>query len=332
MNLFDERWIGRHGIGRFASEVFRRLPGYAQAGLHGRPSDAVDPLRLALRLHRQRPLFFYSPGYNAPLSAPCEFAFTVHDLNHVAVADNSSALKRLYYRQILRPAIRRAAVVITVSEFSRMAIRDWADVSTDKVVNVGNGVSAAFYEGGTRYACGGTPYLACIGSLKAHKNFKVLVDAFARSGLGRTTRLVVVGSCSAELCRLVSEAGIADSVTFAGSVDDATLASVYRGALAFIFPSLYEGFGIPVLEAMACGTPVLTSRVASLPEVAGGAAMLVDPLDVDELAAGMVRLAFDDGLRAAMSATGRGRAAEFSWEATARAVDRALAPWRPSST
>jgi glycosyltransferase involved in cell wall biosynthesis len=283
-------------------------------------------------LRQKRPRFFYSPGYNAPLSAPCEFAFTVHDLNHVVVRDNSSALKRLYYRAILRPAIRRAAVVLTVSGFSRAAICEWAGVSAEKVVNVGNGVSAAFKVSGARYAQDGRPYLACIGSLKAHKNLQRLLDAFACSGLVHAVRLLVVGPVSAGLQRMVKEAGVSDSVQFLGRVDDETLASVYRGALAFLFPSLYEGFGIPVIEAMACGTPVLTSRVASLPEVAGGAAMLVDPLDVEELAAAMSKLVSDDRLRAVMSADGRRRAAEYTWEATAQAVDRALAPWRPPST
>jgi len=326
MNLFDDRWqVG--GIARFAREVARRLPGFRNAGLRGHPAAPVEPLRLAIRLRRLRPDFFFSPGYNAPVSAPCPFAFTLHDLNHISVPGDGSAMKSLYYAVFIRRAIRRAAVVLTVSEFSRQQIAAWSGVDAGKVVNVGNGVTVTFRPEGPIFKSGGAPYFACMGSAYPHKNFRRIVGAFADPQVRSACRLVVVGPASAELARVVSDAGVAGLVDFTGAVDDAGLAAVYRGAVALVFPSLYEGFGLPIVEAMACGTAVITSATASMPEVAGEAALLVEPTSEAEIARAMRELLSNQALRAGLAARGLVRAAGYTWDATAERVLRALSPW-----
>lgn len=327
MHLFDDRWNGVHGIGRFAAEIRRRLPGYADIRLRGRPADAIDPFRLSIRLRVAGARFFFSPGYNAPFVSPCDFAFTVHDLNHISVPENGSALKRLYYNRILRPALHRAAVILTVSEFSRQQICSWSGVHEDKIVNVGNGISGVFcQEGGVGDSAGG-PYFVCMGSARPHKNFSRIVRAFAASGLGTEVRLLVIGAPSPKLNAMVEEAGVAGSVEFTGVVPDSRVAEIYRGSLALVFPSLYEGFGLPIIEAMACGTPVITANVTAMPEVAGNAAVLVDPLSVTEIAEAMRAVFTDDSLRSRLSSLGRERACIYSWDETARRARAALLPW-----
>lgn len=328
MNLFDDRWLGKHGIGRFAAEILPALDGYLPARMGGRPSDPVEPVRLALNLRRRRAQFFFSPGYNAPMFARCPFAFTVHDLNHISVPENGGRGRRLYYEAFLRPAIHRAAVVLTVSEFSRSQICDWAGIDPSRVVNVSNGVSDHFCAGGPVYEAGGKPYFVALGSTRTHKNFGRVIAGFRHSGLCDRARLVVVGEPSAPLREIVSDAGLDDAVTYAGVVEDEVLAQIYRGAIALVFPSLYEGFGLPVVEAMASGTAVITSDVAAMPEVAGGAALLVDPKSSPSVGDAMRAVLEDAALRQRLVTLGAARASSFSWEATVTAVARALKPWQ----
>jgi glycosyltransferase involved in cell wall biosynthesis len=153
-----------------------------------------------------------------------------------------------------------------------------------------------------------------------------LVEAFARlrqrSGFDDVKLLIIGDEASryGSLRRSVEAAGVRQDVRFFGFVPERTLAALYRLASVFAFPSLYEGFGLPPLEAMACGTPVLTSRLSSLPEVVGDAALLVDPYDVDDIASGLARILEDAELRARLVVAGRQRAQHFSWERSVRAI------------
>jgi glycosyltransferase involved in cell wall biosynthesis len=318
--------VGAHGIGRFARELFGRLDGFQRIGVSGRPSAPIDPWRLSAYLRRVRPRLFFSPGYNAPTAAPVPFAFTVHDLNHLHVPSNSNALKRLYYTICVRQGVRNARVVFTVSEFSRGEICSWAGVGSDRVVSVGNGVSSAFGASGTVWSrTGNRPYFLHVGNYKPHKNFERVLRAFAASRLGPDFGLVATGAPPASVMALVEHLGLNGRVQFIGDVLDPELASVYRGATCLICVSLYEGFGLPLVEAMACGTPVLASTAASLPEIAGDAALLVDPLDIEAIASALARLASDSDLREELRRRGCERAKRFSWELTARKVQAALA-------
>jgi len=167
-------------------------------------------------------------------------------------------------------------------------------------------------------------YILFVGTLEPRKNVKTLLQAFAhviadkpQDGL----HLVIAGGRGwggEDYVAMVEALGLRDAVRFTGFVDDDHLPDVYRGALLFVYPSLYEGFGLPVLEAMACGVPVITSKRASLPEVAGDAALLVDPTQPEALAAAMSALLHDGALRQDLRAKGLARAAAFTWEAVAR--------------
>lgn len=322
--LFDTRWFGDHGIGRFAREVYSRLTGFCAPSFSGVPWQAADVLTTSWHLHRQPPALYFTPGYNAPLGHPCPFALTVHDLNHIATPGQSTPLKRLYYNAILKPAVHRAAVILTVSEYSREAIVSWSGVDERHVINVSNGVSPAFRRDGPTHRPLGKPYLLAIASAKQHKNQEGLLKGYAASRARRTVDLMLLGNRNEAAERLVADLGIGGSVRFIGRLSDADFASVYRGATAFLLVSHYEGFGLPIIEAMACGAPVITSSVASMPEVAGGAALLVDPGSIEEIGGAIDRLCESTQLRNDLRARGWQRAAQFSWDETGRRVSAAL--------
>jgi glycosyltransferase involved in cell wall biosynthesis len=316
----DHRRIGDHGIGRFAREVLAGLD-YRPVPLKTDPDSPLDPLRLAQFL---RPLkagdIFFSPGYNPPLHCPVPFLFTLHDLNHLDRVENSSPLKRLYYSAIVKPACYKADFVVTVSEFSRGRIIEWSGISPDKVRNVGNGVSPQFTADGPGYQMP-FPYILCVSSTgKKHKNGVGQVEAFAKSGLASEIHMVFTGAPSIDIEDSLQRNRLTGSVHFLGSVPDEQLPSLYRGAQALSFTSLYEGFGLPVVEAMACGTPVVTSNTTSLPEVVGDAALLVDPTSVEETAAALQRVIHDSTLREQLRARGLIQARKHSWVNTAAQV------------
>jgi glycosyltransferase involved in cell wall biosynthesis len=321
--LFDARWIGNHGIGRFAGELQKLLPGMTSFQVPRRPWHPLDPALLGATLWRKNPELYFSPGYNSPIGWPKPFVFTLHDLNHLCVVDNSNAAKRAYYKYVIRPACHRAAFVLTVSEYSKREIAAWAKVKEEKIINVGNGVGLPFTALGRKYEPG-YPYLLYVGSRKPHKNLPRLLEAYSRSGVRRDARLLLTGNPDQHIAGEIDRLGLTGDVIFADLQADGDLSEVYRGALALVFPSLYEGFGLPPLEAMACGIPVLTSNLCSLPEVVGDAGVLVDPLNVEAIADGIRRLVRDSDLRADLRTKGLLRAKEFSWDKTACKTRAAL--------
>jgi glycosyltransferase involved in cell wall biosynthesis len=326
--LYDARWIGNHGIGRFASQLQKLLPGllctrFVSFRDPRRPSHALDPFLLGMALRSAKPKLFFSPGYNSPVGWSGSFVFTLHDLNHLCVSDNSNVLKRAYYRYVIKPACRAAKFVLTVSEYSRREIAIWAKIREDKIINVGNGVGSPFTHTGRKYDPG-YPYLLYVGSRKPHKNLPRLLRAYAISGVRSDVRLLLSGQPDKEISIEIQRLGLNGDVVFADVSSDDVLSDAYRGAVAFLFPSLYEGFGLPPLEAMACGVPVLTSNVCSLPEVTGDAAILVTPIDVEEMAEGIRRLVWDLDLRLQLREKGLCRAARFSWDETAHRTSQAL--------
>lgn len=324
-NIIDSRWEGQHGIGRFAVEVGRRLKGFERIALSGTPSDALDAVRLSRYLRSKKPNLFFSPGYNAPLGAPCPFVFCVHDLNHIAFKESSTALKRAYYRHVMKPALHRAQIVLTVSEFARRAICEWANLADSHVCNVGNGVSDAFVPATPGPDCQERPYFLYVGNHKPHKNFGRLLEAFANSNLARNYSLVSTGFKTPVLQQIIDRLKLSDRVSFVGHVTDQELASLYQRATALVMVSLYEGFGLPLLEAMSCGTPVITSTLASMPEVAGDAALQVDPYDVGTISQALIKIASDQELRQRLGLLGIERARLFSWDITAKRVNDAIA-------
>lgn len=315
--LYDARWVGKHGIGRFADELQQRLPYVTPFGASRRPWHPMDPAFLGAALWTIRPRVFFSPGYNSPIGWPHPFVFTLHDLHHLRVPADSSRAKRAYYKYVIRPACHKAVAVLTVSDFSRSEILEWSGLAPDRVIVVGCAVGPPFGSCGDKYAPG-YPYLLYVGSRKPHKNLPRLLQAFAISGTQKGVRLILSGHADAQLLREIARLGLEKAVEFADVCDDTDLARLYRGGVGLLFPSLYEGFGLPPLEAMACGLPVLTSNVCSLPEVAGDAAILVEPLDVEAIAGGICRLVDDRELRARLIQNGLQQAARYSWDETAR--------------
>ena len=317
--LADYRWGGSHGIGRFAIEVIRRLPGCEAMPCSRGPLGLLEPFELSWKLRRLRPDVYFSPGFNPPLDAPVPVVFTIHDLIHLHFPAESSAVKKLYYRLVVRPAARRAAAVLTVSQFSRQQIVDWAGIEEDKVIVVGCGCSEHFTPDGPAHA-EDRPYVLHVGTHKPHKNLPKLLLAFAAAGLHHQMRLLLTGSPHEALLRRARELGIVHAVRFIGELSDEQLACRYRGAAAVAVPSLHEGFGLSALEAMACGTPVLAADATSLPEVVGDAAVRVHPRSTESMALGLLRIVSDECLRARCRAEGLRQARRFSWDITGRKV------------
>ncbi|HEY1801718.1 MAG TPA: glycosyltransferase family 1 protein [Terriglobales bacterium] len=319
----DQRWIGEHGIGRFARRVLAQLE-YRAINLDGHPAAPLDAWRLARALRGLSGAdIFFSPGYNTPLTCRSPFAFTIHDLSHIYCPENSSPLIRLYYSTILKRSCQRAAHILTVSEFTRRQIMEWAGVSSAKVVNVSCGVDPEYQPSGKAYGLP-FPYLLCVSNRKGHKNEIRLIEAFAKARISTQLHLVFTGQATAEISGCIARHGLTTRVHFTGAVPEDRLPSLYRGAEALVFPSLYEGFGLPVLEAMACGTPVVTANVTAMPEVSAGAALLANPTSVDEIARAIEQIVSDTALRARLREKGLARAAEFSWENTATKVREVL--------
>ena len=321
---FDARWKGDHGIGRVARVLDEHLK-LPHLDLQGSPTSPFDSLRLflAMLFRTEKGSCIFTPGYNAPLFIIRRYVMTVHDLNHIDRSENSSILKRLYYAIIMRRACRNADVVLTVSEFSRLRIIEWAKLSTERVVNIGNGFDGTYNMDVVPYMPG-YPYMLCVSNRKAHKNEPRVLQAFAQAVLPAEVRLVFTGMSTPGLLQEAQELGMAGRLIFLGRVDEVDMPALYRGAIALIFPSLYEGFGLPVIEAMACGTPVLTSNTTSLPEVAGTAALLVDPTSVDEISDGIRRLFHESALRNDLTAKGLVQCAQFTWPETVQKVRMAI--------
>jgi O-antigen biosynthesis alpha-1,2-mannosyltransferase len=321
--LFDARWLDYDGsrevlgLARVARELVKRLPPLEplEGGLpllH--PAEA---LWLTAVLAKRKPRVFYSPGFNAPPLAPSPFVFTVFDLIHLRVPESSGRTTRLYYRLHVKPAIRRARAVLTGSEYSRNEIVAWSGVEPERVVVIGCAAAAEFTPTGDAYRPG-YPYILYVGNRKPHKNLGRLVRAFARSRHRGSLRLVLPGGEDAQLLALAQSEGVRERLVFLGPVSDVRLPELYRGAIALVFPSLYEGFGLPPLEAMACGTPVASSTATSLAEVVGQAALAFDPRDVDSIANAIDQVTEDETLRTDLRARGLAQAAKFSWDEAAR--------------
>ncbi len=295
-----------------------------------------EHLSIPFKLRRLGAELLHSPHYVRPLLCPIPSVVTIHDCIHLLFPQylpNRMAWR--YARFMMGSAIRHSAVVFTVSEASRADILrfySWAD--PDKVHVVPNAIDTELLERPDekemervreRYQVRGR-FVLFAGNVKPHKNLERLIRAFAlvrEQGEHDDLQLLLIGddvSRYGALRRAVEKTGLRQDVRFFGFVPPSTLAALYRMASVFAFPSLYEGFGLPPLEAMSCGTPVVTSRISSLPEVVGDAAVLVDPYSVEDIALGISRLLDDHDLRRQLIDKGLARARSFSWERSVLAI------------
>lgn len=322
--FFDNRWVGRTGIGRFASEISERLA-VRSLNLAGRPLDWSDPYRLGAAVSncRKDGGILFSPGFNAPLIPGNNFVFCVMDLNHIDIEENSSLTKRFYYNALIKRSIKHIPYTVTISEFSRRRIIEWADVHPDKVINVGCGVSRCF-SGRAQPIEKLGQYFLCVSNRKLHKNEERLIFAFSRADLSDDVRLVFTGYSTARLRSLAADLGITKRIVFWGGADEATMGRLYAGALALVVPSVYEGFGLPALEAMASGTSVIAANNTALPELIGDAGIMVDPYSTTEIANAIEQLWQDSGLRQDLGRKGELKSMKYSWDKVASEVSNVL--------
>jgi glycosyltransferase involved in cell wall biosynthesis len=295
-----------------------------------------EHVTIPLKLRRLGASLFHSPHYVLPLLCPIPSVVTIHDCIHLLFPQYlPHRMAHAYARFMIGSAIRRSAVVLTVSEASRRDIlRLYPEAEPERIQVVPNAIDPFLVDDPgademervrERYQIRGRSVLYA-GNIKPHKNLDRLIAAFGllkqRAG-NEDLKLLIIGdevNRYGSLRRGVEAAGVRQDVRFFGFVPDRTLAALYRLASVFAFPSLYEGFGLPPLEAMACGTPVVTSRISSLPEVVGDAAVLVDPYSVNDIALGIERVLGDPALRADLRARGLARAQSFSWDRSVRAI------------
>jgi glycosyltransferase involved in cell wall biosynthesis len=301
--------------------------------------SVAEQVKIPLALQRERVTLFHAPHYVLPALVRCRSVVTIHDCIHLMFPQYlPNRFAFAYAKTSIGMAAKRATRVLTVSESSKRDILRFVDAEPDKIDVIYNAYDERFaidpaeedvVRVRERFQLQ-DEFVLYAGNVKPHKNLERLIEAFQivrKRGLDHL-KLVMIGdeiSKYTALRRAVHRYQLHKYVRFLGYLPEETLAVMYRLAGVFVFPSLYEGFGLPPLEAMASGTPVVTSNVSSLPEVAGDAAILVDPYDPAAIADGIFRVLTDERLRKHLSQRGLARAGMFSWEQSVRRVHKIYA-------
>lgn len=339
----DARLLGHSGIGRYLSSL---LPHLLQAPYRwtvltstSQPIDvpflknvevkklphAVFSKRELLFLHREIPEcdLFWAPHFNGPLLRPKakQMVLTLHDTFHLRFFHSLKVSEKIYMRFLFPHILRRFHGIITVSSFSKSEITTQTQFKNDIQV-IHNGIDFSTKKRGTASFQDDAPYFLFVGAHKPHKNLPFLLTAFAQSKAFHSAHIKICGQSKGmrthvSIEGLVRELGLEDRVELLGAVSDEHLVHLYEKALAFVFPSLYEGFGLPPLEAMSYGCPVIVSNVASLPEVCEGAAHYIDPTNEASLATALITLATDSTYRSELIRKGSKHAAQYTWEKSA---------------
>jgi len=292
-----------------------------------------EMISVPIDLWRARVDLFHAPHYVVSPLTMCPFVVTIHDCIHLRFPEYLPNRAAYYYaRTVMSSSARRARRVLTVSRASKQDILHFLKIPAEKIEVIYNALDERLAAAPSAEDVARVeqrfqltePFVLYAGNIKPHKNLGRLIEAFSllrQRGAGETKLLIIGDEVSKyqNLRRLVHRYQLHQYVRFLGFVPDETLAVLYRLASVFVFPSLYEGFGLPPLEAMAAGTPVITSNVSSLPEVVGDAALLINPLDPSAIAGAMARVLEDRALRADLIRRGFERVKSFSWqEAAAR--------------
>lgn len=331
-------------VGPDSSRSFTGLPDRFRTVLEPAPVySARELIALSWRLWRQRVDLYHSTHYVLPAWVPCKAVVTIHDIIHLLYPEFlPSPLAFLYAQRMIRRGLSRGDAIIAVSKSTKADLMEYFDVSGEKIDVVYQGVSDEFRQrlpedqlADIKRSLGlDKKYILFVGNPKPHKNLDNVVRAFARALQLQEfdAELVCIGNrenSDFKIRQRAQQLGIADRLRLLGHVADEVLPAVYQGATLFLFPTLYEGFGLPVIEAMASGVPVITSSNSALKEVAEGYAHLVDPLDVDEIASAIAHCMRDRDHRDSLARLGSRRAEDFRWtrtaEQTLRIYNRVLA-------
>jgi len=291
---------------------------------------ATELLSVSWQVRKLDADVFHAPHYVYPLFVPCPGVVTIHDCIHLRFPRQlPNPAASVYARLMLRRAVRAADRVITVSQATRADLIELVDADRSKIEVIPHGCDPFFLEkvpqdqlDAVRHYFGlERPFLLSVGNIKAHKNMKRMLQAFGKLCPDYPDLDLVVAGGSLhthpELDAVCTECGVRDRVRSLGVVPKAELRALYKMAEIFVFPSLYEGFGLPALEAMACGTPVVAARSSAIPEVVGHSGLLVNPYRVDSIAAAVRSLLENESFRRALGVQGRRRAREFDWDETA---------------
>jgi glycosyltransferase involved in cell wall biosynthesis len=339
--------IDRHNhytliVGPEEAGAAKSLPGNFKTAVYSRTDlDRLDHITFPIFLRSLRPDLVHIPLNRVPLAMVRPYVVTVHDMSSLLFEDEGSDLHMRFRRYRYRRGLMRANEVIAVSETTKRDIETLIGIPSAHIHRVYNGLDPGFFgrENGSdpqekhrileRYQIQ-QPFLLYAGNIRPHKNVPRLIEAFAvvRDQLSthpvyKDLRLIIIGDTISQypsVRQAVIKSRVENAVRFLGFVPFETLRYFYEAAAAFVFVSRYEGFGLPPLEAMACGTPVVASNVSSLPEVLGDAAVQVNPTNVFEIARGITEVLLDESLRAALVRCGHDQASRFSWERAAREV------------
>ncbi len=346
----DARMINYSGIGRYIRSLlgeYSKLPTSNEVFVFGNPKELgeykhfkvkkltapiysiseqiLSPLRIG------RLPVFHAPHYNAPLFLRGKLVVTIQDIIHIKFPEYLPSRKAyLYARYMYRRVTEKAEKLITASEHTKSDLVEYFNVCAEKIEVIPYGVDEKFHPVEDEDLLSSfrkkhnlpQDFILYVGNLKSHKNLGILLRAFkllrTQKKVEESLVLTTGGKSADELLRQVHDEGIEQWVKVLPFMPDEELALLYNCARLFAFPSLYEGFGLPPLEAMASGVPVVCSNAASLPEVVGEAAIMCDPADYEAFADGMYRLLADDSLRSKLIAEGRKRAKLFSWAETGK--------------
>jgi glycosyltransferase involved in cell wall biosynthesis len=290
------------------------------------------PLTLSAEL-RKNPVDVLHVQFTAPPFCPCPVVVSIHDLSFEHLPQTFKRRSRTQLRLTVRHSARRAARIISLSEHGRRDIIETYGITAERVSAIPLAAPAHFapvhdnrelQRVRHNYGIDGD-YILTVGSIQPRKNLARLVQAYAslrgNKSADKLPKLVLVGKSGwlyDDTLRALKETGVADTVVLTGYVPQEDLPALYSGALCFVYPSYFEGFGLPPLEAMKCGAPVIVGNKTSLPEVVGDAALTVDPFDVEAIASAMQRVIESPALREELSIKGRARAETFDWRETAR--------------
>jgi len=300
--------------------------------LEGGSNFHWDQVKVPRAVHKYGIDVLFNPKYSIPLLAKCKTAWVCHGLDWYVMPNASRWIDRLNHRLLIPRYAVRANAVVAVSQTTRDHLMQYLHVSPERIFTVYSGLSDAFRVTHTPQELAAVSerlqlppqFLLYCGAVYPPKNFTRMIRAYARVGPARGVPLVIAGGSN----RFLSEhellepqrQNIANWVRWLGWLDNHDLPALYQLAQGLLLPSLYESLGMPIIEALACGCPVLTANRYGTQEIAAGAAVLVDPESIDDIAAGIERLLSDDALRAANIAAGRERSRQFTWQRTASGV------------